>query len=151
MARLLWLAAVILISVTIYAVIDCARRDRSEVKAMPKSAWLLVIILLPAIGVIMWFAFGRSYGKQVRPPVAPDDDPEFLRKLAEQSSWEAQRNQRRAAAEQHAEQEPAEQDPAQDDDPGVPDESDPEDDDGPSGQGSPGRPKGQHEDRDAEN
>ncbi|RRO13057.1 hypothetical protein EIL87_25755 [Saccharopolyspora rhizosphaerae] len=61
-----------------------------------------MIYALAAIGaitiaVLMWKAFGPEVAATARPrrtPVAPDDDPEFLRKLAEQ-----QRNNERPAEE----------------------------------------------------
>ena len=44
------------------------------------------MILLPLLGAVLWFIFGRPYGKPPaqpirRHPTAPDDDPEFLRNL----------------------------------------------------------------------
>lgn len=81
----------------IYGLIDCLRSEPSEVRSIPKPVWVLVIVLLPLIGVILWFFFGRPHyapaassrsGSVGRPgphrapaPVAPDDDPEFLRNL----------------------------------------------------------------------
>ncbi|GAB3558084.1 PLD nuclease N-terminal domain-containing protein [Spelaeicoccus albus] len=81
---------VIVIAMMIYSVIDCVRRDPAEVRSLPKVAWVAVIILLPAIGTILWFLLGRGPvdgqgppGGQRgrRGPVAPDDDPDFLRGL----------------------------------------------------------------------
>lgn len=89
----------------IYGLIDCLRSEPSDVRSIPKPAWVLVIVLLPLIGVLLWFFFGRPHyaasgsapstpvGRSVaglrgpsnpgRPHqvVAPDDDPEFLRNL----------------------------------------------------------------------
>ncbi|NCW92061.1 MAG: PLDc_N domain-containing protein [Actinobacteria bacterium] len=75
--------------ITIYALIDCARRDESEVKALPKWGWLLVIILIGpqalAIGPIAYLIAGRirnsGGGKPKRRILPPDDDPDFLRKI----------------------------------------------------------------------
>ncbi len=90
----------------VYGLIDCLRSDPSEVRSIPKPAWILVIVLLNVVGVALWFLFGRpqyaaaathpgqkipgpaagqrnpspspSYGRSV----APDDNPDFLRNLA---------------------------------------------------------------------
>ena len=57
---------------------------RSE--ASPRPAWLLIIIILPLVGVLLWFFFGRPRylpepTGHTRAPLAPDDDPDFLRNL----------------------------------------------------------------------
>ncbi len=67
----------------IYSVADCAFFDRNRVRGLPKPVWLLVIILLPIIGGALWFIIGRGrrrhgYGRR---STAPDDDPEFLKRL----------------------------------------------------------------------
>jgi hypothetical protein len=50
--------------ITIYALIDCARKDESEIKTLPKWGWLLVIILIGpqalAIGPIAYLIAGRN-------------------------------------------------------------------------------------------
>jgi len=98
MSRVYLFLAVVAIAVIIYALIDCIRTGRHEVRSISKPSWILAIILLPIIGATLWFFFGRpSYGTpfsgpQQRPqrgpqrpapkhPTAPDDDPEFLRNL----------------------------------------------------------------------
>lgn len=89
----------------IYGLIDCLRSEPSDVRSIPKPAWVLVIVLLPIIGVLLWFFFGRpqyaTTGSAPSTPagragaglrgastpgrphqvVAPDDDPDFLRNL----------------------------------------------------------------------
>lgn len=48
--------------------------------------YLLAAIALATIAVLLWRAFGaeRVGVPSQKPPVAPDDDPDFLRKLGEQ-------------------------------------------------------------------
>ncbi|MBN9632687.1 MAG: PLDc N-terminal domain-containing protein [Actinobacteria bacterium] len=68
----------------IYSVADCALFDRSRVRGLPKPVWLLIIILFPIIGGILWFLVGRgrrARAESARRVSAPDDDPEFLGKL----------------------------------------------------------------------
>jgi len=77
----------LVIGLTVYALIDCARTASDDVKAMPKALWLAVIVLLSPIGPIAWLLAGRGRGpaQPTRPkrsgPIAPDDDPAFLRQL----------------------------------------------------------------------
>jgi hypothetical protein len=80
----LWIAlGVAALVFYIYSVADCAFFDRSRVRGLPKPVWLLVIILFPVIGGILWFLIGRGRRKAAigRRITAPDDDPEFLGKL----------------------------------------------------------------------
>ncbi len=79
---------VLVFGLTIYALIDCARTDESQIKNLPKWGWLLLIIILgppTAIGPIAYLIAGRNKRKGGRAPkrriLPPDDDPDFLRKL----------------------------------------------------------------------
>ena len=45
--------------VIIYALIECAQSDKYAVRAIPKWGWLLVILLLPVVGAVLWLFFGR--------------------------------------------------------------------------------------------
>ncbi|MFF1877108.1 PLDc N-terminal domain-containing protein [Leifsonia sp. NPDC058230] len=44
------------------ALIDIILRQEGQVKHLPKLVWILIVILLPLIGSILWFAIGREYG-----------------------------------------------------------------------------------------
>ena len=80
---------ILIFGLTLYALIDCARADESQVKNLPKWGWLLIIILLGpalfAIGPISYLIAGRNKPKSGRAGkrriLPPDDDPDFLRKL----------------------------------------------------------------------
>lgn len=71
----------------IYSVVDCAFFDRTRVRGIAKGWWLAVIIFVPVIGGILWFVIGRGRVGRAQQqqrrggPVAPDDDPDFLRRL----------------------------------------------------------------------
>jgi hypothetical protein len=43
------------------ALIDIILRQDGQVKHLPKLVWILIVILLPLIGSILWFALGREY------------------------------------------------------------------------------------------
>ncbi|NQX13151.1 PLDc N-terminal domain-containing protein [Microbacteriaceae bacterium VKM Ac-2855] len=68
---------------TVYTVVDCAMSNRLGIRGIPKWAWLLVIVLLPLIGGVLWFIIGRPRNSRgdVRRSVAPDDDLDFLGKI----------------------------------------------------------------------
>ena len=84
-----YLPFLIAAGVLIYTVVDIALIDRTRVKGLPKLLWVVVVIVLPVIGAVLWFLLGRERlsergegGTSLRRgPRAPDDDPEFLRKL----------------------------------------------------------------------
>ena len=79
-----FLAAVQLV-LFVLALIGSLSADR--VRTMPRILWVLVIVVLPLIGPIAYFLWGRplSPPREGRPlrrqprPSSPDDDPDFLR------------------------------------------------------------------------
>lgn len=83
MLRLLVVLSFALVAVDVFAVVDVALTDRSRVRAMPKALWVLVILLLPVVGVALWFMLGKASSAAAGRPrtVAPDDDPDFLRNM----------------------------------------------------------------------
>lgn len=87
MPRLVLFGVIIVAAVIIYAIIDCVMSRAQEVRSISKTAWLFTIVLLPVLGALLWFLFGRPKSgpapknRAPRHPTAPDDDPEFLRNL----------------------------------------------------------------------
>jgi hypothetical protein len=83
------LPGLLVLALTIYAVVDCIQSEDSSVRNLPKLLWVLVILLFPLVGSIVWFIAGRPQrprpqgGRTHRPPPprGPDDDPDFLRRL----------------------------------------------------------------------
>ncbi len=68
----------------VYSVVDCAVQPPTRHRGVRKAAWIAIVILIPVIGGILWFTIGRrraADGGTVR-PVAPDDDPTFLRSIS---------------------------------------------------------------------
>ncbi|MFJ4029104.1 PLD nuclease N-terminal domain-containing protein [Paenarthrobacter sp. NPDC089989] len=77
---------VLVLALFVYALVDVIRTDSSSTRGISKPAWIVVMIVLPVLGAVLWFIFGRPYGKPSaqsvrRYPTAPDDDPDFLRNL----------------------------------------------------------------------
>ncbi len=83
MGRLLVFGVVALV-LDVFAIVDVVVIDRSRVRAFPKLAWILVIVLVPIVGALLWFTIGRDWRRNrggERRVIAPDDDPAFLRSL----------------------------------------------------------------------
>lgn len=51
----------------VFAVVDLILRDESQVRHLPKMVWLFLVILLPLLGTILWFAIGREYPERQAP------------------------------------------------------------------------------------
>jgi len=96
--------------VVLYALIDCILIPRALARSLPKWVWLIVIVLVPFFGAVAWLIAGRprreapitggsgGVGRIVprrgAGTVAPDDDPKFLRKLAD-DEWSRKMRDRR--------------------------------------------------------
>lgn len=82
MPRVLLVLAIV--AVTVYALVEAVQAHPSRVRLMPRWLWMVAIVALPILGPVGWFALGRPAGG-VGPgrhrPIAPDDDPDFLRRL----------------------------------------------------------------------
>lgn len=53
----------LVIALMIAALIDLITRDNAQVKFLPKMVWIIIVILLPLIGSVLWFMLGREYGE----------------------------------------------------------------------------------------
>ncbi|GGL05040.1 hypothetical protein GCM10007382_26190 [Salinibacterium xinjiangense] len=84
MSRLLVIVPLIVLALDVFAIVDVILIDQRRVRAMPKFVWIILIVLVPIVGVALWFFTGRESstgsGGQLR-TVAPDDDPSFLKNL----------------------------------------------------------------------
>lgn len=114
------LLPLLVFGLVVYALIDCVRTPDDEMPVgMPKVLWVVLIILFPGIAAVAWIVVSRvaraeSHGparqglwsapapprapRRSGPP-APDDDPEFLRRLEAQRR-EAERRRRREIGQQ---------------------------------------------------
>ncbi len=105
MARLYILLFLVQVVLAVCALISCLSAEEDDVRHLPRIAWVLIILFFPLVGSIAWFFAGRERkaGNTVTPPwaagsrpaerarpVAPDDDPEFLRSIEERSRKEDQ-------------------------------------------------------------
>ena len=102
-----FLPLIVEFGLTIFCLIDCVQSPDGAVRNLQKSWWILLILFFPIVGSIAWLVagrptrdtyapyatgyseFGRSRWSPSRSgsgPVAPDDDPEFLRELGQVNS-----------------------------------------------------------------
>lgn len=96
MSRVYLLIAVLAAAFYIFALVDLALIDRSRVRSLSKPAWIVVVIVVPIVGAVLWFAVGRIRLRDIGPrssfdrrgPIAPDDDPQFLNKLGREKELE---------------------------------------------------------------
>ena len=87
--------AVAVLAIFVYGLVDVIRTDARLTRGISKPAWIVVMIVLPVIGAILWLLIGRPRGTppqrgNYRHPTAPDDDPDFLRNLEVRRRQEAE-------------------------------------------------------------
>ena len=86
MARLLVLLPFIVVGLWVWSIVDIVLIDARRVRGLPKPGWIVIVIVLPVVGAVLWFILGRerlsAAGRYAKTgPIAPDDDPAFLRQL----------------------------------------------------------------------
>ncbi|MEU9333281.1 PLD nuclease N-terminal domain-containing protein [Streptomyces sp. NPDC048290] len=104
------------LALSIYAFIDCISTKDEDIRHMPKPLWAILVLLFPLVGSLSWLIAGKKRSPAadgwsgVRPGsgrarfVAPDDNPEFLKSLSDDSRTRAE-----------ADEEPGDQSGNQDD------------------------------------
>ena len=102
----------------VYCLVDIVTSPDAGIRHLPKMGWIIVVVLIPTIGALLWLFAGRpvdesrpattrfaEYDRPGRSVASnPDDDEAFLRGLRERAE-----QQRREARRQ---QEERDQDPA---------------------------------------
>ena len=81
MVRVLLPLALLLIAFWVYSIVDCALQPPTRHRGVSKPVWLLIVVLLPILGGVMWFVVGRSRPQRQTGFRAPDDNPDFLGSL----------------------------------------------------------------------
>lgn len=59
--------SLLVLAAMVFAIVDIILRDESQVKHLPKMMWLILVILIPLLGTILWFALGREYPERQAP------------------------------------------------------------------------------------
>lgn len=136
--------AALIVGLTLYTLLDAVRTPAHEARTLPKWLWVLVTLLFPVVGPLMWLILGRPKALPAAQPAAgaprpgfgqrrstpapsvssPDDDEEYLRWL-------------KAKAERERRSREAESNDKQDSEPKDPELKDPED-------GTPNQGNGQN-------
>ena len=110
----------LLLGLWLFCLIDVIATDEYRIRNLPKIAWLLIVLLLPDIGSIVWLVaghpwdsrprqaptrMGREFPEYDRPgrqaATNPDDDEAFLRQIRAR----AEEQRRRADQERRAREE----------------------------------------------
>ncbi|MCZ4122175.1 PLD nuclease N-terminal domain-containing protein [Streptomyces sp. H39-S7] len=80
-----YLPFLLVLALWIYAFIDCLNTPEEDVRGLPKVVWVIIILLFGEVlvGPIAWLVAGRNRHRAPAPPrwVAPDDNPDFLKGL----------------------------------------------------------------------
>ena len=117
--------AALIVGLTLYTLLDAVRTPAHEARTLPKWLWVLVTLLFPVVGPLMWLILGRpkaqpaaggprpGFGQRRGTPApsvsSPDDDEEYLRWL----KAKAERERRSREAESNNKQDPEEDTPNQ--------------------------------------
>lgn len=111
------IVGLVILALWIYCLYNVVTTDQSDCRNLPKLMWLLIVLLLPLVGSIIWLVAGRPQHGVARiartssDPLAskfpeydrpgrhvasnPDDDEEFLRKVRERAEEQRRRAQQR--------------------------------------------------------
>jgi hypothetical protein len=85
MPRVLLIVALVAIAFWIFTIVDCAVQPPTRHRGVSKPIWILIVVLLPVLGGLLWFAVGRMRAATAAARHAPDDDPEFLGRIGSNS------------------------------------------------------------------
>lgn len=103
-----------LFALWIYCIFNVVTTDESDCRNLPKLFWLVIVIILPTIGSIVWLIAGRPLSSGVRHNGAlqpspypeyerpgrhiaadPESDEEFLRRCRERAEEQRQAYRRK--------------------------------------------------------
>jgi hypothetical protein len=76
MARVYIIGVILAVAFTLFGLVDAAMADQRRARGLPKPVWIVVIVVLPVIGALLWFTIGKGPVDQDT-VAAPDDDPDF--------------------------------------------------------------------------
>lgn len=75
------IVVLVAVALIVFTAVLAVQADSEQTRHLPKIVWLLAIIAVPGLGALAWWLLGRPTGHTAAPVVAPDDDPDFLRRL----------------------------------------------------------------------
>lgn len=107
-------AVLVVVGLLVFALTDVVGAGRERLRGLPRALWVVIVVLLPVVGPVLWLIASntspsspsggtggggvgpRPGPRRPRGPVAPDDDPDFLRTL-ERERLEQERRRARDA------------------------------------------------------
>ncbi|PCN49143.1 hypothetical protein Csp2054_02825 [Curtobacterium sp. 'Ferrero'] len=80
MVRLWLIVVVAAVAFTVWMAVDCATMPRQRVRSLNRGVWVLLVIVLPVLGGVLWLLLGRAPAGPAPTPRyrGPEDDPDFL-------------------------------------------------------------------------
>lgn len=81
MPRVLLILALVATAFWVFTIVDCAVQPPNRHRGVSKPVWILIVVLLPVLGGILWLIVGRMRASTIAARRAPDDDPEFLGRI----------------------------------------------------------------------
>lgn len=120
------IVGLLIFALWLFCIIDVITTDQSDMQHLPKMVWLLIVIILPTVGSIVWLVVGRPRSiiagsrRPVAPPQStsrfpeydrpgrhiaqnPDDDEAFLRRVRERAEQQRREAERKRKAEEQGE------------------------------------------------
>jgi hypothetical protein len=79
--RVWFILAVVAVAFWVFTIVDCAVQPSTRHRGVSKPVWILIVVLLPVIGGILWLVVGKTRRSSAAARRAPDDDPEFLGRI----------------------------------------------------------------------
>jgi hypothetical protein len=81
MPRVLLILGLVAIAFWVFTIVDCAVQSPLRHRGVSKPVWILIVVLIPVLGGILWLVVGRARASTLAARRAPDDDPEFLDRI----------------------------------------------------------------------
>jgi hypothetical protein len=81
MTRALLILALVATAFWVYTIVDCAVQPPSRHRGVSKPVWILIVVVIPVLGGLLWLLVGRMRRSTIAARRAPDDDPEFLGRI----------------------------------------------------------------------
>jgi len=72
-ARTLLIGSLLIAAVIVYALVDVATTPAARIRGLPKWLWIVVVVLVPLVGAILWFIVGKGRRGSTTKPATPTD------------------------------------------------------------------------------
>lgn len=93
------LVSVVVLALVLGSLADIITRQDGQIQHLPKTAWIMLVLFLPLVGSVLWFAVGRDWSTGRIEPMPFGDPrrreastafPEQLRTEAELAALDAE-------------------------------------------------------------